>query len=130
MKKFGKPIVCNEDDKAGEEGAKAAEACVAAGASWGLMLPDHNQKFPFAFDGPADDPAVYAALKRLTTPPDRPGKADDGPSYFPPPESKGGWRKLDKPEDVRRLAGMDPDRLAELKKWLLALRQAQTSPPS
>ena len=39
--------------------------------------------------------------------------------YFPPPESKGGWRKLDNPDDIRRLAGMDPDKLAELKQWLL-----------
>lgn len=40
-------------------------------------------------------------------------------AYFPPPESKGGWRKLDKPEDIRRLAGMDSDKLTDLKKWLL-----------
>ena len=66
-KKFGKPVVCNEDEKLGAEGAKAAAACVAAGASWGLMLPDHNQKYPFAFNGPDDDPAVYAELKRLAT---------------------------------------------------------------
>jgi hypothetical protein len=38
--------------------------------------------------------------------------------YFPPPESQGGWRKLDKPEDIRRLAGMDPAKLDELKEWL------------
>jgi CubicO group peptidase (beta-lactamase class C family) len=41
-------------------------------------------------------------------------------SYFPPPESQGGWRKLDQPEDIRRLGGMDPRKLAELRKWLLA----------
>ena len=23
--------------------------------------------------------------------------------YFPPPESKGGWRKLENPQDIRRL---------------------------
>lgn len=39
--------------------------------------------------------------------------------YFPPPESQGGWRKLEKPEDIRRLAGMDPAKLADLKQWLL-----------
>jgi len=44
------------------------------------------------------------------------GKADH---YFPPPESKGGWRKLDNPDDIRRLAGMDPDKLATLRQWLL-----------
>jgi CubicO group peptidase (beta-lactamase class C family) len=40
-------------------------------------------------------------------------------AYFPPPESQGGWRELDQPEEIRRLAGMDPDKLAELKEWLL-----------
>jgi CubicO group peptidase (beta-lactamase class C family) len=40
-------------------------------------------------------------------------------AYFPPPESQGGWRKLDKPDDIRRLAGMDPQKLAGLRKWLL-----------
>jgi CubicO group peptidase (beta-lactamase class C family) len=40
--------------------------------------------------------------------------------YFPPPESQGGWRKLEKPDDIRRVAGIDPDKLAELKQWLLA----------
>ncbi|MGH9837894.1 MAG: sulfatase-like hydrolase/transferase [Blastocatellia bacterium] len=68
LKKYGKPIVCNEDDKVGEEGAKAAELCVTGGASWGLMLVEHNQHFPFNFHGAADDPVVYAVLKQLTTP--------------------------------------------------------------
>src|ERR1035437_1394945 len=27
--------------------------------------------------------------------------------YFPPPESKGGWRKLEDPQEIRRLGGMD-----------------------
>jgi CubicO group peptidase (beta-lactamase class C family) len=109
MREFGKPVVCNEDVKVGAEGAKAAAASVAAGGSWGLMTEKTNQHFPFKFDGAADDPDVYAALKHLTTAPD----------YFPPPESKGGWRKLDSAEDVRTLAGMDPAKLADLKEWLL-----------
>src|SRR5438552_2960910 len=45
--------------------------------------------------------------------------AAEATDYFPPPESQGGWRKLDNPEGIRRLAGMDPDKLAELKQWLL-----------
>src|SRR5690242_10373414 len=32
-------------------------------------------------------------------------------TYVPPPESAGGWRMLDDPDSIRRLAGMDPDRL-------------------
>jgi len=66
LKKFGKPIVCNEDDKTGTDAAAAAEACVAAGASWGFMHDVMNQHYPFTFNGPADDPVVYAKLKELT----------------------------------------------------------------
>src|SRR6185436_12504212 len=40
-------------------------------------------------------------------------------SYFPPPESQGGWRRLEKADDIRREAGMNPDKLADLKQWLL-----------
>ena len=38
--------------------------------------------------------------------------------YYPPPESQGGWRTLERPDDIRRLAGMDPGRLANLEQWL------------
>ena len=109
LKQHGKPVVCNEDDKVGAAGATAAELCVANGASWGLMLVDRNQHVPFTFSGAADDSVVYAKLEHLTT-------SDD---YFPPPESQGGWRKLEKPEEIRKLSGMDSNKLAELKEWLL-----------
>lgn len=49
-------------------------------------------------------------------PPNAPEGADN---YFPPPESEGGWRMLEQPEDIRGLAGMDPAKLAGLKQWLL-----------
>jgi CubicO group peptidase (beta-lactamase class C family) len=39
--------------------------------------------------------------------------------YFPPPESRGGWRKLEQNGETRRLAGVAPEKLAELKQWLL-----------
>ena len=65
LKKHGKPIVCNEDDKLGADGANAAGLCVASGASWGLMLVDRNQHFPFTFEGAADDAVVYAAFRKL-----------------------------------------------------------------
>ena len=39
--------------------------------------------------------------------------------YFPPPESAGGWRMFDDPEDIRQIAGMDPAKLDALKEWLL-----------
>jgi hypothetical protein len=52
----------------GAQGAKAAELCVTNGASWGLMLERTNQRFPFTFNGAADDAIVYAKLKELTSP--------------------------------------------------------------
>jgi hypothetical protein len=68
LREFGKPVVCNEDTKTGDAGAKAAELCVSARGSWGLMLETINQHYPFAFRGTADDETVYGAIKKLTTP--------------------------------------------------------------
>lgn len=109
LRRWGKPIVCNEDDKPDELSAQAAEASVAAGASWGLMLVKTNQSHPFTFGGASDAPDVYAALTHLTA-------AGD---YFPPPESAGGWRTLTNPAGVRRTAGMDVEKLDALREWLL-----------
>ena len=36
-------------------------------------------------------------------------------TYYPPPESQGGWRWIEKDEDVRALAGMDPDQLEHVR---------------
>ena len=44
------------------------------------------------------------------------GRGDD---YFPPPESEGGWRKLEEPDAIRNIAGMDVERLNDLRQWLL-----------
>ena len=44
-------------------------------------------------------------------------------TYFPVPESQGGWRKLDTAEEIRATGGMNPDKLAELQDWLLASDQ-------
>ncbi|MDA1191963.1 MAG: hypothetical protein O3A46_09815, partial [Candidatus Poribacteria bacterium] len=68
LKKYGKPIVCNEDDKIGEKGAAAARLSVENGASWGFMAVKVNQHQPFVFDGYNDDPAVYDMLKSFTSP--------------------------------------------------------------
>lgn len=69
LKRFGRALLCNEDRKVGEEGARAAEICVAHGSSWGLMVREVNQyQPPFRFEGAADDPVVYATLKTLTSP--------------------------------------------------------------
>ena len=42
-----------------------------------------------------------------------------GQDYFPPAESQGGWRKLEQPEELRRIGEMDTAKLAELRQWLL-----------
>ena len=44
---------------------------------------------------------------------------DKRSTYFPPSESQGGWRKLEQTEEIRRVARMDPDKLAALRTWLL-----------
>jgi hypothetical protein len=67
LRRYGKPIVCNEDDKTGKTGAAAAEAAVGARCSWGLMLSKVNQYHPFEFHGHRDDPVIYATLERLTS---------------------------------------------------------------
>ena len=46
-----------------------------------------------------------------------PAAAEAG--YFPPPESAGGWRKLDDAESIRTRAAMDPKKLDELRDWLM-----------
>lgn len=68
IRKYGKPVVCNEDDKLGVKGAKAAYLSVKYGAGWGFMHNKKNQYIPFEFDGTDDDPIVYEKLKFLTTP--------------------------------------------------------------
>ena len=64
--KASKAIVCNEDDKTGEEAVAALTACVRGLCSWGYMNKEKNQYYPFEFRGAADDPPVYARLEELT----------------------------------------------------------------
>jgi hypothetical protein len=65
---YGKPVVVNEDDKLGYEGAEAARLSVEHGAGWGFMNSPANQRVPFEFEGAVDDPIVYDMMRRLTTP--------------------------------------------------------------
>jgi hypothetical protein len=67
LKKYNKPIVCNEDDKVGDEAVQALQACVENGCSWGFMHKNLNQYQPFEFKGYDDDRKVYDKLKELTT---------------------------------------------------------------
>lgn len=115
LKSFGKPIVCKEDDRSPVERLEAVELSAAGGASWGLMRPEYNQRFPFEFHGAADTPEMYARLRHIT--------GSRGWSYLSPPESRGGWRKLEKEEDIRATAGLDPEELASLREWLLGSDQ-------
>jgi CubicO group peptidase (beta-lactamase class C family) len=41
-------------------------------------------------------------------------------AYFPPPESAGGWRKLDDAAEIAGVAGMDATKLHALGEWLTA----------
>ncbi|MEX2514390.1 MAG: hypothetical protein WD398_15915 [Cyclobacteriaceae bacterium] len=68
LKKYGKPIVCNEDDKTGKEGAAALAYSVINGAAWGFMESGVNQHIPFEFNGEKDDPEVYKMFKNMRTP--------------------------------------------------------------
>lgn len=68
LKKYGKPIVCNEDDKIGKEGAAALAYSVINGAGWGFMESGVNQHIPFEFRGEKDDPEVYSMFKSMSTP--------------------------------------------------------------
>jgi len=68
LKKFHKPIVCNEDDKVGKEAVHALKMAVASGCSWGYMNNKINQYVPFEFNGVQDDTLLYQAMRRLTRP--------------------------------------------------------------
>jgi CubicO group peptidase (beta-lactamase class C family) len=43
----------------------------------------------------------------------------NGRLYFPPPESQGGWRRVETKEEILRMGGADPEKVDSLKKWLL-----------
>ncbi len=65
--KYVKAIVCNADEKTGDNAIASAQAAVDSLCSWGYSNVGKNQHAPFAFEGAKDDPALYAKLKELTT---------------------------------------------------------------
>jgi len=67
-KRFGKPIVCNEDDKTGKEGAIGLAFSVLNSSGWGYMNSAVNQYMPFKFSGIEDDQHVYKMFRDVTTP--------------------------------------------------------------
>jgi hypothetical protein len=66
LKKYNKPIVCNEDDKLGGQAVLALQASVENGCSWGFMHSELNQYEPFDFNGYDDDRQVYDKFKAVT----------------------------------------------------------------
>ena len=65
--KVSKPVMCNLDPRTGEDGARSLQSAVDASGSWGFANPA-NEKYPFKFDGPKDDPIVYAKFKEVSSP--------------------------------------------------------------
>src|SRR5581483_4891700 len=64
------------------------------------------------FDGAADDPVFYAALKKITSPAAQANNPPGGAAnYFPPPDRDGGWRIPASAEDAHRLAAIDVTQL-------------------
>lgn len=62
--------------------------------------------------------AAGGVLAADLPPEDRPQPPHQADAYFPPPESKGGWRALRRPDEIRKVAGMDPGKLEDLRDWL------------
>lgn len=67
-KKYGKPVVCNEDDKLKDLGVNALVLSVMNGCGWGYMNNKLNQNIPFKFEGVEDDTAVYKMMKKVSSP--------------------------------------------------------------
>lgn len=95
--------------------------CPAWDFQWFIEKPVLGQRYQLLMraayvpvNAPGDAEPVRAQITRKVS--------DAQPvasAYFPPPESQGGWRQLEQPEEIRQVAGMDPAKLAELRDWLL-----------
>jgi CubicO group peptidase (beta-lactamase class C family) len=47
------------------------------------------------------------------------GVTANAADYFPPPESQGGWRAVKSGDEIETVAGMDRQKIADLRQWLL-----------
>ena len=133
LKKYGKPIICNEDDKLKNKGAIAMALSVLHGCGWGYMNYPINQKAPFHFKGKADDTVVYEMFKNITspgfqidlhsmkTPPNRiisPNDSDILKTYYPLSDLKGGWRTLKRANEINEKTGIDIQKLDEAFEYI------------
>lgn len=107
LRKYDKPVICNEDDKTGNEGAAALRIAVANGCGWGYMNNAHNQTIPFHFDGVEDDTAVYRNFRLLSSYRD----SSTALNYYPLADTLGGWRILPDARSILKVTGMDKRKL-------------------
>jgi len=99
LRRFGKPLVCNEDLRADESDLLTAlRTSVAHGCAYGLMAKDVNQTFPFRFQGTADNPAYYAALREITSPRSKAIVASNGIVQFEAEDGAGNWPRISTPD--------------------------------
>ncbi len=88
LKKFGKSYGRQRGRQNRANAVAALASAWITAASYGLMLQRHNQRFPFHFDGAADDPMFYAELKKLTTSSAKPGAEAKARDTISTPESQ------------------------------------------
>lgn len=106
LRRFGKPLVCNEDLRHNDQDLLAAlRTSVEHGCSYGLMAKDINQTYPFRFQGTADSPAFYTELRALTLPRTKTIVEHNGIVQFEAEDGAGDWKRISAPT---REAVQDP----------------------